>query len=200
MRLAFLASHRGSNVQAILSAIAAGRINATPAVVVSNNSKAGVLAIAESFSVPALCCSPKSFASVEAHDAALCEILDSQAVDLIVLGGYVIKIGPEVLRRYSGRIVNIHPSLLPKFGGVGMYGKNVHEAVLKAKEKFTGATVHLIDAEYDTGPILAQASVAVDPFDTVESLAQKVLELEHELYVTALADITSGKLVLPRLA
>jgi phosphoribosylglycinamide formyltransferase-1 len=117
-------------------------------------------------------------------------------VNLIVLAGYMRKLGPRTLAQYRGRVLNIHPALLPKFGGPGMYGARVHEAVLTAQEKESGATIHLVTEEYDQGPIIAQSRVAVLPGDTVESLAARVLEVEHALFPETLARIARGEIEL----
>jgi phosphoribosylglycinamide formyltransferase-1 len=106
------------------------------------------------------------------------------------------KLGPRTLERYEGHIINIHPALLPKFGGLGMYGARVHQAVLDAGEKETGVTIHLVDAEYDTGPIVAQCHVPVLADDTAESLAQRVLEQEHRFLVETIGKIVSGEITL----
>jgi phosphoribosylglycinamide formyltransferase-1 len=111
-----------------------------------------------------------------------------------VLAGYMKKIGPRTLARYRGLVLNIHPALLPKFGGQGMYGRRVHEEVLAAGDRMTGVTVHLADEEYDRGPILAQREVPVVRGDTVDSLAARVLEAEHALYVETLARIARGEI------
>lgn len=107
------------------------------------------------------------------------------------------KLGRKTLRRYKGRVLNIHPALLPKYGGKGMYGCHVHEAVLEAGDSQTGVSIHIVDEEYDTGPVIAQAAVRVRPDDSVESLAARVLEREHSFLVETLARIESGRIVLP---
>jgi phosphoribosylglycinamide formyltransferase-1 len=120
----------------------------------------------------------------------------SHDVELVVLAGYMKKVGPRTLRHFAGRVLNIHPALLPKFGGQGMYGRRVHEAVLAAGERETGVTIHLVDDEYDHGRILGQCRVPVLPGDTVESLAQRVLQREHEFLVEMLVRIVSGAVAL----
>jgi phosphoribosylglycinamide formyltransferase-1 len=118
-------------------------------------------------------------------------------VDTVILAGYMKRIGPATLAVYRGRILNIHPALLPKFGGQGLYGRRVHEAVLEAGETVTGVTVHVIDEHYDTGPILNQCRVPVQEGDTADSLAERVLRHEHVLYVETLRKISEGTIVLP---
>jgi len=117
-------------------------------------------------------------------------------VDTVVLAGYMKQIGPETLAAYGGRMLNIHPALLPKFGGRGMYGRRVHEAVLNAGEKVTGVTVHLVDDVYDHGRVLAQCEVPVHEEDTADSLAERVLREEHRLYSETLRRIAAGEIVL----
>lgn len=132
----------------------------------------------------------------EARDFAMLQALREHSVDLVILAGYMKKIGPRVLTAYRDRILNIHPSLLPKFGGQGMFGQHVHRAVLAAGETVTGVSIHLANDEYDEGRILAQTAVAVLPEDTVETLAARVLKREHEFFVETLGKIARGELSL----
>lgn len=194
LRLGFLASHGGTNLQAILDAVAAGRLPAEPRVVISNNSTATALQRARALGIAGLHLSGQSHPDPEALDAAILAALREHVVNLVVLAGYMKKIGPRVLSAYTRRVVNIHPALLPKFGGRGMYGVQVHEAVLAAGERVTGVTVHLVDAEYDRGPILAQVEVAVQPGDTAQALQARVLEREHFLYADTLRRIAAGEI------
>ncbi|MGH8120249.1 MAG: phosphoribosylglycinamide formyltransferase [Gammaproteobacteria bacterium] len=197
LRLGFLVSGRGSNLQAILQACRDGRLKATPAVVISNNTDSGALALARDAALPAYHLSSKTHPDPKILDRTITAILQKHEVDLVVLAGYMKKLGPITLRAYRNRILNIHPSLLPNHGGQGMYGMAVHEAVLRAGEKETGATVHLVDGEYDTGRILAQRRVPVRRDDTAAALAARVLETEHELYVEVLRGIIDGEIKLP---
>lgn len=119
------------------------------------------------------------------------------AVDIIVLAGYMRKLGPETLSHFTGRILNIHPALLPKYGGKGMYGMHVHEAVVSARETESGVSIHIVDADYDTGPIIAQARVLVELTDTAETLAERVLRREHTFFPETLQKIANGEIVLP---
>ncbi len=130
-------------------------------------------------------------------DQAITDALKKHQVDLVVLAGYMKKLGPVTLAAYQGRVINIHPALLPKYGGKGMYGIHVHEAVLAAGETETGVTVHLVDDHYDGGAILAQRRVPVNSDDTADSLAARVLEVEHEFYVETLGKILAGEIELP---
>jgi phosphoribosylglycinamide formyltransferase-1 len=196
LRLGFLASHGGSNVQAILDACREGRLGAEPCVVISNNSDAAVLDRAQAARVPAFHLSSHSHPDPARLDEAILSTLEKHKVNLIVLAGYMKKLGPRTLARYRGRVLNIHPALLPKFGGQGMYGRRVHEAVLAAGEKETGVTVHIADEEYDRGRILAQKRVPVMPDDDAQTLAARVLEAEHQLYAETLQRIARGEIKL----
>lgn len=199
LRLGFLASHGGSNVQAILDACREGRLDAEPCVVISNNSDAMVLDRAMAARIPAFHLSSHVHPEAARLDEAILATLEKHRVNLIVLAGYMKKLGPKTLARFRGRVLNIHPALLPKYGGQGMYGNHVHEAVLAAGDKESGATVHLADAEYDEGRILAQKKVSVLADDTSESLAARVLEVEHQLYAETLQRIAKGEIKLEAL-
>jgi len=180
-------SGRGSNFKAVLDALADGSIPLTRiSVVISNNATAGILDIARSGNIPALHISQKQFETEETFVAALLETLRSHGTDLVVLAGYMKRLPPPVVHAYRNRIINIHPALLPKFGGHGMYGIHVHEAVLAAHETVSGATVHLVDEEYDRGPVLLQRTVPVLPEDTPGALAARVLVAEHQLLPDAI--------------
>jgi phosphoribosylglycinamide formyltransferase 1 len=177
-RLAVLASGRGSNLQAIIDHfdnLARERV-AKVVLVASNRSDSPALIRAATASI--------DIASFDAGDdgSQLLELLRRFRIDLVVLAGYLKRIPPLVIREYAGRIVNIHPALLPAFGGEGMYGARVHEAVIASGARETGVTVHLVENEYDRGPIVAQWRVPVDISDTSESLAARVLAVEHIVY------------------
>jgi len=195
--LGILASHGGTNLLAILTAIREGCLPARAGVVISNNSDAGALEHARRFAVPALHLSSRTHPDPAALDAAILEALRTHGVTLAVLAGYLRKLGPRVLAAYRGRILNIHPALLPAFGGQGMYGMRVHQAVLAAGAAESGCTVHVVTEAYDQGPILSQARVRVEPGDTPESLQARVLEQEHRLYPETLRRIALGQLILP---
>jgi phosphoribosylglycinamide formyltransferase-1 len=196
LRLGFLASHVGSNLQAIIDACRAGRLAADLRVVICNNSQAQVLERARDAEIPTCHLSSHTHPSEEALDDAILQTLREHQVNLIVLAGYMRKLGPRTLAHYRDRVLNIHPALLPKFGGPGMYGARVHEAVIAAKEKESGATIHLVTEEYDQGPTVAQSRIPVLPNDTAESLAARVLEVEHALYPETLARIERGEIAL----
>lgn len=188
MRLAVAISGRGSNLAALLAALPAGGGGAAEVALVLSNRAAAGLELARERGIPAL---------VLADPADGREWLDALAAhraDLIVLAGYLKLVPPEVVERYRGRIINIHPALLPAFGGPGMYGRRVHEAVLASGAAVSGATVHLVDEVYDRGRILAQARVPVRPGDTPDTLAARVLEVEHRLLpAVVLAAAAAGR-------
>jgi phosphoribosylglycinamide formyltransferase-1 len=186
LKIAVLASGRGSNLAALISAIERGELHAQIVLVVSNKADAGALEIARSSGIPALHLSSETFPSLSAFEQALLSSLQLRPPDVIALAGYLKKIGGAIIHAYKNRIVNIHPALLPAFGGKGMYGLKVHQAVLEYGCKVTGVTVHLVDDEYDTGPPILQRCVPVLPDDTPETLAARVLEVEHKVYAEAL--------------
>lgn len=194
LRLGFLTSHGGSNLQAILDAIAAGTLPAKPCLVICNNSSAKALERARAAGVVGMHLSGTTHADADARDRAMLEALQAHGANLVVCAGYMRKVGPRVLAAYRRRVVNIHPALLPRFGGQGMYGLRVHEAVLAADERVTGVTIHLVDDAYDHGPTLAQATVPVQPGDTPEVLQARVLETEHRLYPDTLRRIALGEI------
>jgi phosphoribosylglycinamide formyltransferase-1 len=195
LHLGFLASHGGSNMQAIIDACKVGRLDAKPCVVVSNNSESMALQRAKNEGIPHYHISAVTHPG-PLEDEEILRVVRRHGVDTIILAGYMKMLGPATLRAYRGRILNIHPALLPKFGGKDMYGKRVHAAVLAAGEKVTGVTIHLVDEHYDTGPILNQCLVPVLPGDTADSLAERVLKHEHALYVETLQKIADGRIVL----
>ena len=193
--IAVFGSGRGSNFHAILSAVDHGRIpRARIRLVVSNNSTAGILEIARDHALPAIHLSQKQFPDEQAFVDALLGVLRKHNVNLIVLAGYLKQLPPQLVRAYKNRIINIHPALLPKFGGQGMYGMHVHEAVIASGEKVSGASVHAVDEEYDHGSILLQRTIPVLPGDTPETLAARVLAVEHQLYPEALRMIAEGEI------
>lgn len=193
MRLGFLASHGGTNLQAVLDACANGELTATPAVLVTNNRGAHCITRARSAGVAVHVLNGVTHPEPDALDAAMLDALRSSGCEWIVLAGYMKKIGPRVLEAFAGKMINIHPALLPRHGGKGMYGMNVHRAVIEAGDVVSGATVHLVDGEYDEGPVLAQAEVSVLPGDTPETLAARVLKTEHQLLVATLRGLAAGQ-------
>ncbi len=196
LQLGFFASGRGSNVAAILKAIEEGRLNAGPRLIISNNPEAGVLDLAREKGVPAQVVCRPDFPDRNDFVQALSVTLKNHGVDFIVLAGYMKKVPQEIIREYTGRMTNIHPGLLPAFGGRGMYGHHVHQAVLEHGCKVSGVTVHLVDEIYDHGPILAQRCVPVEPDDTSEALAARVLQVEHALYWEVLQAFAEERVML----
>ena len=200
LRIGVLASGEGTTLQAILDACQAGELAARVVVVVSNNSDSGALRRARAVGAPAVHLSGKTHPDPAALDRAICDALRSNEVELVMLAGFMKKLGPGLLEHYRGRILNTHPALLPKFGGHGMYGMRVHEAVLAAGESESGPSVHLVEAEYDTGRVLAQAQVPILSGDTPQTLALRVQERERRLVVTVLTQVAQGELPLEGLA
>ena len=192
MRLALFASGGGSNAAAILDAIDAGTLPAEAAVLVSDRPDAGALARAADRGLPTAVVVPGDAPAVFAQ--ALLDVLATHEVDAVALAGYLRKIPDPVVWAYRHRILNVHPSLLPAFGGPGWYGRRVHQGVIDYGCRVSGATVHLVDSEYDTGPIVLQEAVAVEPGDTAETLAARVLAVEHRLFPRALALLATGRL------
>jgi len=195
MRLGFLASNRGSSLRAIVEAIDNGRLSAEPRLVVSNNKAAGALTFARERSIPWRWI--PTVRHPQAADMRLAEALAGANVDLVVLSGYLRKLGPATLSAYAGRILNIHPALLPRHGGPRMYGRRVHQSVLDAGDAETGASVHLVDELYDHGRVIAQANIAIGPGDTVERIEQRVMDAEPILFIETLRRIACGDLRLP---
>jgi phosphoribosylglycinamide formyltransferase-1 len=196
LRLAVFASGNGTNLQALIDACKAGTINAEVAVVVSNSKYAFALTRARNEKIETLVFDPADYKTRTLWCAKMAKSLNDLDIDLVCLAGFMMKLEPCMIRSFPGRIINIHPSLLPKFGGKGMYGRHVHEAVIAAQEKESGCTVHVVDEIYDHGPVLAQSKVTVAPDDTPETLAQKIHEKEHALYVQVVKDIGAGKITL----
>jgi phosphoribosylglycinamide formyltransferase-1 len=161
--------------------------------VISNNSGSGALQRAKSHGIPTAHLSSSSHPEADALDAAIEQALIDAEADWVLLSGYMKKLGPRTLDRYRNRILNTHPALLPKYGGQGYYGSKVHEAVIEAGETESGATVHLVDGDYDTGPILAQVKVPVRSSDTAVTLEERVKEAERKLIVTTLGELASRR-------
>ena len=195
-KLGILVSGQGSNMTAILNACEQGYLQAEVEVVISSNPDAKALTKAKERKIDVISFNETTNKNPGVLDTSICEVLHEHKVDLVLLAGFIKKIGPKVLSVYEGSILNIHPSLLPKYGGQGLYGINVHRAVIGAGEKKSGATIHLVNSDYDKGTILAQKSVIVDADDTPESLAAKVLEVEHVLYVETVKKIIEGNIIL----
>jgi phosphoribosylglycinamide formyltransferase-1 len=194
LNLVVLASGGGTNLQSIIDNIQAGKLNAQIKAIISNNSKAFCLERARKHNIPAIHLSHKMFDTKEQFDQKLISTLKENEADLVILAGYMKILSPTVVRAYRNKILNIHPGLLPHFGGKGMYGIHVHEAVLKSGMKISGVTVHLVDEIYDHGPIIMQRCVPVEDNDTPESLAERVLKVEHQLYSEAIQLFAEDKI------
>jgi phosphoribosylglycinamide formyltransferase 1 len=186
IRLAVFASGRGSNFEAILKNIEKKALNARVTVVISNISTAGALEIAQKQKISNFHISQKLFQSEKEYVDRLLSVLKEYKVQLIILAGYLKIIPAEIIRQYKNKILNIHPALLPSFGGQGLYGHHVHEAVLNYGCKVSGATVHIVDERYDTGTPIVQHCVPVLETDTPDSLAARVLTIEHKIYSEAI--------------
>ena len=188
VRLGVLASGGGSNLYAILNACATPVLDcAQVKIVISNRADAYALERAKEAGLEALFIDPKFFPDRAAFYQKVILELESRGVSLVCLAGYLLKLESNIVQRFRGRILNIHPALLPKFGGKGMYGHHVHEAVIKAGEKESGATVHVVDEEFDHGPVILQRRVPVFAEDTPGTLAARILNQEHKLYPEAIA-------------
>lgn len=196
MRIAVFASGSGSNCQALIDAAHSGELHGEVVLVMSNRSKAMVLERAREAGIDAVYRSKRQFDDDGAYAAALASLLKQYEIELICLAGYLKKLPPSVVQAYLGRIVNIHPALLPDFGGPGMYGHHVHEAVLAAGCKESGVSIHFVTEHYDEGPVIAQMRVPVEPDDTAETLAARVLKAEHALYPRVVAAIADGKITM----
>ncbi len=191
LKIAAFVSGGGSNMEAILDSL--DEVPARIVVCIGSREGLGAYDRAARYGVPSRVLDPARFESDEAFTMELLDTLEAHEVNFIVLAGYLKRIPSEVVRRYRGRMLNIHPALLPAFGGHGMYGRRVHQAVIEHGVRWTGVTVHLVDEEYDTGPIVLQEPVPVHPDDTPETLAARVLETEHRLYPQAVRLFAEGR-------
>lgn len=186
---------RGTNMQAIIDACKSGKIKGSVSLVIGTKDDAPAMDRARQEGVKTLAVSPKAFSSVDDYDNAVLQALKDNQIDLICLAGYMRLLGLNIIDHYRNRIMNVHPALIPMFFGKGMYGHHVHEAAINRGVKFTGVTVHFVDEEYDTGPIIMQAIVPVEEDDTPDSLAARVLEHEHETYAGAISLFAQNRLV-----
>lgn len=193
-KIAVLASGSGTNLQAIIDAIKHNEIkNSKIAIVISNKKDAFALQRAKDENIKAAFINPKDFATGIEYDNKIVSILKGENIDLIVLAGYLKILSNNFIDSFPNKIINIHPSLLPKFGGKGMYGKYVHEAVLKAKEKQSGCTTHFVITDVDAGQIIEQVKVPVLANDTVDTLAKKVLKEENKLIVKSIKKLLNER-------
>jgi phosphoribosylglycinamide formyltransferase-1 len=188
------ASGEGTNFEAIVRASQEGKLAARVTGLVTNRPGIGALVRAQKLGIPSVVLNPKNFTSRSEWDHAMVSQFREWKADYVVLAGYLALIGPEVLKSFAQRVVNSHPALLPKFGGAGMYGDHVHAAVVKAGEKESGVTIHLIDEVFDRGKVLAQERVVVLPNDTAETLSRRVKDLEVLLYPKVINDMVTGRL------
>jgi phosphoribosylglycinamide formyltransferase-1 len=194
-RIGVFASGGGSNLQSIMDRIRSGDLPAELSFVLSNNSKSGALARAREFGTAAYHVSAFTEGGEDKAAARILGIARSHRIDLAVLAGYMKLLPPGLLEAYRGRVVNIHPALLPAFGGAGFYGGRVHEAVLARGCQYSGITVHLVDEEYDQGQILLQRVVPVKPGWTAAELGSAVLEIEHQYYWQVIRAFAAGEIV-----
>ena len=194
MRLAVLASHEGSTLQALIDACATQSLDAEVVLVVSNNSKAGALRRAAAANIDTRHISIKTHGSEAAANQAIADALSDTKADWVLLLGYMKKMGEAILRQFSGRIINTHPALLPDFGGQGFFGRKVHEAVHAAGVNETGATLHIVGQDYDTGPIIAQIRVPVLSGDDIDAIELRVKTAERKLLVDTLSQIEADGL------
>jgi phosphoribosylglycinamide formyltransferase-1 len=195
LKIGFLASGAASSARAIVAALESGALPGEARVMISNNKSAAALEFAREYGVPAICVPTQ--ADPEAADARIAQAMTDHGVELIVLSGYLRRLGPATLERFAGRILNIHPGPLPEFGGEGMYGRRVHEAVLAAGVKQSGIVIHLTDSEYDHGAHVARRVVPVEPGDTPETLEARVRDAEPAFFVETLQKLARGEISLP---
>ncbi len=196
LNLCVLASGSGSNLKAIVNAHKTGKLSSRVVLVISNNSASGAMQTAKKNHIPSIHLSAKLFVDQASFDKEFLSLLKKFKVDLIVLAGYMKMISPAVTKKFKNKIINIHPALLPAFGGKGMYGMNVHEAVIEAKVKITGATVHFVNDVYDNGAVIVQKEVRVKPGDDAETLKRRVLRTEHKLYPEAIKLFEENRVIL----
>ena len=198
LRVVVMVSGGGTNLQAIIDGVASGTItNTVLAGVISNNKMVKSLERAKQAGIPAVSVSPGEYRDRESFNSAMLEAVDAFSPDLVVLAGFLVKIPDQMVHKYAGRIINIHPSLIPSFCGVGFYGLKVHESALKRGVKITGATVHFVTEGMDEGPIISQKPVPVEEGDTPEALQKRVMEqAEWILLPKAIDDIANGRISL----
>ena len=194
MKLGVLVSGTGTNLQAIIDSIKAGKLNASIEIVISSREDAYALKRARDNNIESVAICPERYLSKMEYEEAMIKKLKEAKVELVILAGYIKVLSPHFVRAFAGRIINIHPSLIPAFCGKGYYGLRVHKAVLEYGVKVTGATVHFVDEGTDTGPIILQKAVEVKDDDTPEILAKRVLEVEHELLPEAIRLFAEKKL------
>lgn len=194
LKICFFASHSGSNMQAIINSVESGTLDAEIKCLITNNSNSYSIQRAINHNFPYYHISSVKFPNQVDLVNEIKRVLDINGINIIVLAGYMKLLPTEVIEYMNGRVLNIHPALLPKFGGEGMWGMNVHRAVIESGEKESGATIHLVDSQYDRGRILGQKKLLINENETPESLSSRVLELEHQLYSEVLTKISIGEI------
>ena len=192
MNIAFLASYNGSSAQAITDACLSGDLIAAPSLLITNNANAKALEWAENKGLKTACLNSTTHPDPSDLDQAIAQKLRDHKIGMVVLSGYMKLIGPRTMDAVDGKILNIHPALLPKYGGKGMYGHHVHQAVKDNGDRETGATIHLVSEEYDEGKIIAQKKVEVLPNDSVDMIEEKVKAIEPEFYIDTIRKILKG--------
>ena len=195
LRIAFLASNNGTSFRAIYKAILEGRLSAEAVLLVSNRAASSALEYAVANAIKSV--QIRTTDVEKDADLALMKALKENLADLVILSGYLKKLGPHTLTAFEGRILNVHPGPLPRYGGQGMYGRRVHQTVLANGETETAATIHLVDGEYDHGRVVAVSPVPVYPDDDADALATRVMDAECAGYIDLLAKIEAGRIVLP---
>jgi len=195
-RLAVFASGRGSNFQVINDHIKNGFIPAEIGLLITHKTDAGAIEIASQNNIKVRIFVPKEFDDSISYNDAILQALQSEEIDFIILAGYLKMIGPQIVSAYANRIMNIHPALLPSFGGKGMYGHHVHDAVFNHGVKISGATVHLVNDEYDAGPIVMQKCISIAGLSSPAEIAGAVLRIEHEIYPQAVKLLVEEKISL----
>ena len=193
LQIAVLASHQGTNFQAIVNACQQGKVQANVALLICNNSGAPVMAKARESGVPTAHLSSLTHPSPSVLDESMSKHLADKNVELVVLAGYMKRLGPCVLKGYRDRIINVHPSLLPRHGGSGFYGSRVHKAVIESGDRETGATVHLVNEDYDMGKALLQEKITVNDNDSPDSLAKRLHPIEHKLLIEVIQQFAAEK-------
>ena len=192
-KIGFFASGGGSNFGAIVDQIKSNDNPISPEFLLSNNSKSGAVEKAKNYGIPHYHISGKTHTDKQAYDQAILDIIEKHNIDLLILAGFMKKIPDPVIKKMSNRIVNIHPALLPSFGGHGFYGMNVHQAAYEEGVRISGATVHLVNEEYDRGAIIKQDAVPLSHDDSPEDIAAKVLKIEHRIFYQVVKAFSEGK-------
>lgn len=192
MNIAFLASYNGSSAKAITNKCFEGELRASPALMISNNPESAALDWAEGLGLKTACLNSKTHPNSSDLDAAIAQRLQDEKIKLVICSGYMKLIGQKTIDAFNGRILNVHPALLPNHGGQGMYGRHIHEAVKANGDDKTGITIHIVNGEYDKGAIVAQKEIPILPTDTVDDIENKVKAAEPDFYIDTVKKILSG--------